>query len=183
MLIPTPTLIISCLIIVVLLFFFINAIDDERKWLNVILAILITPVFYFYIWYPISTIFIPYHHHKQFSVENWKEKPGLRYEMIDQMIATDFLKGKTQAEIVKILGNPQWLSWSDAKKDFDPNRWNYGVGVLPGAFRSIKEDVEVVFKKDKVVDVILTQSPFDPTIKGEETRNKKIDSLKAKYKQ
>ena len=86
MIIFTPTLVISCVIIFVLLHLFINTIDDSKKWLNTILALLITPIMYFYIWYPISTIFLPYHHNKHFDSETWIEKPGLRYEMIDNMI-------------------------------------------------------------------------------------------------
>ena len=182
MLILTPTLMISCLIIAILLYFFINAIDDARKWLNVILALLITPLAYFYIWYPISTIFFPYHHHKQFDAENWKEKPGLRYEMIDNMIETHVLEDKTQQEVIELLGTPQWLSWDDAKKDFDPNKWNYGVGVLPGAFRSIKEDVAIDFENGKVLKVLLTQSEFDPGKKEDASSNKKLDSLNTRFK-
>ena len=95
MMIYTPTLIISCIIIAVLLFLFLNTIDNKRKLLNTVLAIAITPLAYFYIWYPISTIFLPYHHQKQFESNSWSEKPGLRYEMIDNMIATNFLIGKS----------------------------------------------------------------------------------------
>ena len=177
MLILTPILIISCIIIVVLLYLFINAIDDERKWLNIILAILITPLAYFYIWYPVSTIFLPYHHQKEFNAENWAEKPGLRYEMIDNMIETDFLLSKTQDEVNQLLGKAQWLSWDDAKKDYNPNVWNYGVGVIPGVFKSIKEDVEITFKKGKVSRVILSPSPFQAGEKGETATNKKNDCL------
>lgn len=104
MIIFTPILIISCIIIFALLYLFINTIDDSKKWLNIILAIAITPLMYFYIWYPISTIFLPYHHHKQFNNESWAKNPGLRYEMIDHMIETDFLKGKSKDEVGNLLG-------------------------------------------------------------------------------
>ncbi len=182
MLILTPILIISCIIIAVLLYLFINAIDDERKWLNVLLALLITPLAYFYIGYPISTIFLPYHHQKEFSIDKWGEKPGLRYEMIDNMIETRFLEGKTQQEIKQLLGKPQWLSWDEAKKDYNPNKWNYGVGVLPGVFKSIKEDVEITFEENKVSKVFLSQLKFIPGKKEEVLSNKKLDSIQATFK-
>ncbi len=181
MLILTPILIISCIIIVVLLYLFINAIDDERKWLNVLLAVLITPLAYFYIWYPVSTIFLPYHHQKEFNAKKWVEKPGLRYEMIDNMIETNFLMGKTQGEINNLLGKAQWLSWDDATKDYNPNVWNYGVGVIPGIFKNSKEDVEITFKQDKVSQVILSQSPFQAGEKESNSSNKKLDSINATF--
>ncbi len=181
MVIFTPILIISCIIIAVLLYIFINTIDDSKKWLNIILALLITPLLYFYIWYPISTIFLPYHHHKQFNSTEWNEKPGLRYEMIDNMIETDFLIGQSKEDIVKLLGKTQWLSWNDATKDFDPNAWNYGLGLIPGAFEDIKEDVEITFKKNKVTFVRLSQADYTFEIK-EEVSNKKLDSINARFK-
>jgi len=181
MIIFTPVLLISCIIITVLLYLFLNTIDDSKKWLNIILALLITPLMYFYIWYPISTIFLPYHHHKQFDSSEWNEKPGLRYEMIDNMIETDFLIGKSKEDIAKILGKVQWLSWNEAAKDFDPNVWNYGLGLIPGAFQDIKEDVEITFKSNKVTLVKLSQADYTFEIKKDET-NKKLDSINARFK-
>jgi len=181
MIIFTPVLIISCIAIVVLLYLFINTIDDSKKWLNTIIAILITPLMYFYIWYPISTIFLPYHHHKQFNSTQWNEKPGLRYEMIDNMIETDFLIGKSKEEVAKLLGKVQWLSWNEAKKGFDPNVWNYGLGLIPGAFEDIKEDAEITFKNNKVTLVKLSQADYTFEIKKEES-NKKLDSINAIFK-
>ena len=180
MIIFTPVLLISCIIIVVLLYLFINTIDDSKKWLNIILAILITPILYFYLWYPISTIFLPYHHHKQFNSSEWSEKPGLRYEMIDNMIETDFLTGKSKEDVSKLLGKVQWLSWNDTNKDFDPNVWNYGLGLIPGAFEDIKEDVEITFKNNKVTLVKLSQANYTFEVKKEET-NKKLDSINARF--
>lgn len=180
MMIYTPTLIISCLAIAILLYLFLNTIDNKRKWLNIILALLITPLAYFYIWYPISTIFLPYHHHKQFDSTEWTEKPGLRYEMIDHMITSEYLIGKSKEDVGQLLGQVQWLSWNDAKKDFDPDVWNYGLGLIPGAFQDIKEDVEITFVNDKVIQVKLSQAEYNfEDTEGES--NKKLDSVNAKF--
>jgi len=180
MLIFTPLLIISCIIIAVLLYLFLNTIDNSRKWLNIILALIITPLAYFYIWYPVSTIFIPYHHHKQFNNEAWSEKPGLRYEMIDHMIKTNYLIGKSKGDVAKLLGKVQWLSWNEANKDFDPDVWNYGLGLIPGVFQDIKEDVEITFKNNKVTLVNLSQADYTFEIKKEDS-NKKLDSINARF--
>jgi len=128
------------------------------------------------------SIFLPYHHQKEFNAENWTQKPGLRYEMIDNMIETNFLIGKTPKEVNQLLGKAQWLSWDDATKDYNPNVWNYGVGVIPGVFKSIKEDVEITFIKDKVTKVVLSQSPFQAGKKTEVLPNKKLDSINAIFK-
>jgi len=180
MVVFTPTLIISCIIIVVVLYLFLNTIDNNKKWLNMLLAIIITPLMYFYIWYPISTIFLPYHHHKQFESKAWNEKPGLRYEMIDQMINDNFLIGKSKEEVSNLLGKVQWLSWNKTTNDFDPNVWNYGLGLIPGAFKNIKEDVEITFKNDKVSLIKLSQSEYSFEEK-KEISNKKLDSINARF--
>ncbi len=176
MLLLTPTLIISCIFIAVLCYLFLNTIDD-KKWLSAIIAVLLTPLVYFYIWYPLSTVFLPYHHQKEFNAENWDTKPGLRYEMIDHLITTGFLIDKNHQEIKKILGNPQWLTWDEATKNFNPNKWNYGLGLIPGAFSDTKEDVEITFKNNKVSNVILTQSDYHFKKTNTDFKNKKIDSI------
>jgi len=180
MLIFTPILIISCIIIAILLYLFLNTIDNSKKWLNIILALMITPLAYFYIWYPVSTIFIPYHHHKQFNNEAWSEKPGLRYEMIDHMIETNYLIGKSKEDVAKLLGKVQWLSWNEANKDFDPDVWNYGLGLIPGVFQDTKEDVEITFKNNKVTLVKLSQANYTFEVKKEDS-NKKLDSINARF--
>jgi len=181
MMIFTPVFIISCVIIAILLCLFLNAIEDKRKWLNILLAIAITPLAYFYIWYPISTIFLPYHHHKEFDSEAWTEKPGLRYEMIDNMIETDYLIGKSKKEVAGLLGKVQWLSWNDTNKDFDPNVWNYGLGLLPGVFNETKEDVEISFENDEVIAVKLSQADYTFEVKKEDESNKKLDSINSRF--
>jgi len=105
----------------------------------------------------------------------------LRYEMIDNMIETDFLIGKSKEEVAKLLGKVQWLSWNEAKKGFDPNVWNYGLGLIPGAFEDIKEDAEITFKNNKVTLVKLSQADYTFEIKKEES-NKKLDSINAIFK-
>ena len=181
MLIPTPILITSCIIIFILMYLFINTIDNNKKWLNIILAIICTPLMYFYIWYPISTIFLPYHHEKQFNSEAWTEKPGLRYEMIDNMIETDFLTGKSKKDVINLLGEVEWLSWNYKSNDFDSNAWNYGLGLIPGAFKDIKEDVQISFKNQKVSNVKLSQAKYTFE-KKEENTNRKLDSLNNSFK-
>ena len=145
----TPTLVILMIVVFILLFLFLNTVD-KRKWLTILISLVLTPVIYFYIAYPFINIISNYHHQKYFSAIDWQEKPSLRYEMIDNTVETDTLIDMSKYEIEKILGKAEWLSWDDAKKAHDQNRWNYGLGIEPGAFTDEKSNIEITFKNNIV---------------------------------
>lgn len=136
----------------VLVFLFVKTID-KRIWLTFIVSLIITPFIYFYAVYPMINIFSNYHHEKQFSSDVWQDKPALRYELSTDMIASEILMGQSKTTIELLLGTHEWLSWNDLKKDYDINKWNYGLGLEPGAFNTEKECLELVFKNNKVVDL------------------------------
>lgn len=140
------------IVVFVLLFMFLNTVD-KRKWLTGIISLILTPFVYFYMFYPFVNIVSNYHHQKYFDSEAWIEKPALRYEMIDNTIASDTLIGLSKTEIEKQLGNYEWLSWDDKKESHDNNKWNYALGIEPGAFNGEKECVELIFTNDKVSEV------------------------------
>ena len=146
----TPFLIIFMIVVFVLLFLFLNTVD-QRKWLTALISLILTPFVYFYMFYPFINIISSYHHQKYFDSEAWVEKPALRYEMIDNTITSDTLVGLTKSKIETILGKYEWLSWDDVKKEHNQNKWNYGLGIEPGAFNDKKECVEITFENDKVV--------------------------------
>lgn len=145
----TPLLIVFLLVVFVLLFLFLNTVD-KRKWLSALISLVLTPFVYFFMFYPFLNIISSYHHQKYFDSEAWAEKPALRYEMIDQTIESDTLIGASKEKITTLLGKEKWFSWDDAKKAHDTNKWNYGLGIEPGAFTDEKECVEITFIKDKV---------------------------------
>ncbi len=148
----TPLLVIFMLVVFILLFLFLNTVD-KRKWLTVLISIILTPFVYFYMFYPFINIVSNYHHQKYFNSEAWIENPSLRYEMIDNTIKSDTLIGISKDKIKALLGKYEWLSWNDAEKNHDPSKWNYALGIEPGAFNNEKECVEIIFKNDKVVDL------------------------------
>jgi hypothetical protein len=129
---------------------FIKSIDD-RKWLSFIISVLLTPVIYFYLFYPLLNIFSNYHHEKHFEAIAWKEKPTLRFEMSNQIVDNQFFKGKTKSEVQKALGASEWYGWDDTLKINSPEKWNYNLGFKPGAFNIQQECLELVFKNDTVV--------------------------------
>jgi hypothetical protein len=100
-------------------------------------------------------IFSNYHHEKYFSSETWLDKPALRYELSNDMITSEILIGKSKTEIESLLGTHEWLSWDDTKKDHDTNKWNYALGLEPGAFNTEKECLEITFKNNEVGDLKL----------------------------
>ncbi|TCK69416.1 hypothetical protein DFQ05_0937 [Winogradskyella wandonensis] len=155
----TPTLVILMAIVFILLFLFLKTVDN-RKWLVFLISLVLTPLTYFYVVYPFINIVSSYHHQKYFNSEAWLEKPALRYEMIDSTIETDTLKGKTKTEIETLLGKAEWLTWDDEKKAHDTNKWNYGLGIEPGAFTDEKSNVEISFKNNKVASLKTYTEPI-----------------------
>lgn len=148
----TPLTIIFFIAIFVLVYLFIKTID-KRKWLNILISLVLTPIVYFYVFYPLLNIFSSYHHEKYFNSEIWKVKPALRYEMTNNILKTDTLIGKSKPEIQKLLGTFEWLSWNDSIKNHDDNLWNYALGMKPGAMNTKKECMTIIFKNGKVADI------------------------------
>ena len=145
----TPLLVIFLIIVFVLLFLFLNTVD-KRKWLSGLISLALTPLVFFFMFYPFLNIISSYHHQKYFDSDAWTEKPALRYEMIDNTIKSDTLIDASKEQITSLLGKAEWLTWDEAKKAHDTNKWNYGLGLEPGAFNTEKECLELVFKDNKV---------------------------------
>ncbi|TXE06572.1 hypothetical protein ES711_13790 [Gelidibacter salicanalis] len=148
----TPFLVVLLIIVFVLTYMFVNTID-KRQWITIPLSLILTPFIYFYAFYPLINIFSSYHHEKYFDSEVWHKNPSFRYEMYDNITDTDTLVGVSKPQIKELLGTYEWLTWDDAKKGHDENRWNYGLGILPGAFNSKSEAMEVVFTNDTVSQI------------------------------
>lgn len=146
----TPLFVVFLIIVFVLLYLFFRTVD-KRKWLSALISVVLTPFVYFFMFYPFLNIISSYHHQKYFNSEVWTENPGLRYEMIDNTIKSDTLIGATKEHITILLGQEEWLTWDETKKAHDPNKWNYGLGIAPGAFNDKKECVEISFREEKVV--------------------------------
>lgn len=148
----TPFLVIFMLVVFILLFLFLNTVD-KRKWLTGLISLVLTPFIYFYLFYPFVNIVSNYHHQKYFDSEAWIEKPALRYEMIDNTIESDTLIGISKEKITSLLGKYEWLTWDEGLKAHNKNKWNYALGIEPGAFNGEKECVEIIFKNDKVTEL------------------------------
>jgi hypothetical protein len=148
----TPIIVIFFVSIFVLVFLFVKTID-KRKWLAILVSLVLTPIVYFYIFYPILNIFSSYHNEKYFNSEVWIEEPSSRYEMTNNILESDTLNGKTKPEIQQLLGTYEWLSWNDSIKNHDENLWNYALGMKPGAMNTKKECMTIIFKEGKVANI------------------------------
>ena len=148
----TPLFVLFNIIVFVLIFLFVSTID-KRKWLILLVSILLTPLVYFYAFYPFINIFSNYHHQKYFNSEIWIDKPELRYEMNDNMIESDTLIKRSKKEVQKLLGNYEWLGWDTELNTHNDDVWNYNLGIEPGAFNSMKAFIEIRFKNNEVVTI------------------------------
>ncbi|SHI56755.1 hypothetical protein [Algibacter luteus] len=150
--IVTPLFVVFLIIVFVGVWLFLNTID-KRKWLTFLVSLILSPIVYFYMFYPMLNIISSYHHQKYFDAEAWEEKPALRYEMANQMLKDSLLIGKNKDDIETLLGEPEWLGWDENIKAISPEKWNYNMGFVPGAFNNMQECIELQFENNNVTSV------------------------------
>jgi len=80
--------------------------------------------------------------------------------MSDDLVASKELIGRSKDDVRMLLGTYEWLSWNDELHDKDPNYWNYGLGIEPGAMNDMKDNMLIVFKNNRVAKVELYQAPL-----------------------
>ncbi len=148
----TPLFVIFLVLVFALTWTFTNTID-KRKWVSLLIAIILTPVIYFYVFYPVINIFSSYHHKKYFDEIVWKDKPALRYEMSDHIIDEHLFLNKSKDDVETRLGKSEWLGWDDTLKKNSSDKWNYNLGFKPGAFNNMQECIEIEFKNNLVVNI------------------------------
>jgi hypothetical protein len=158
----TPTFILLLVVVFILVWLFVNTIDS-RKWLSFLISLVLAPIVYFYLFYPMLNIFSSYHHQKHFDSEAWKEKPALRYEMTNEIITKDLFSGKSKKDVKALLGTSEWYGWDDSIKANSPNKWNYNIGFKPGAFNNMQESIELIFISDtlKTIRQYQTEQTFE----------------------
>ena len=147
----TPLFIIFLIIVFVLVWLFANTID-KRKWVSLLISLALTPIAYFFVFYPILNIFSGYHHEKYFDAEAWKKKPAFRYEMANHL-KSELLIEKSKKEVELLLGESEWFGWNDSIKANSPELWNYNLGFKPGALNDMQECVEIEFKNNIVTTI------------------------------
>lgn len=147
----TPKFIIFLIIVFILVWLFTNTID-KRKWVSLLISLVLTPIAYFFVFYPILNIFSSYHHEKYFDSEAWKKTPAFRYEMANH-VKSELLTAKSKEEVELLLGEPEWLGWDDSIKANSPDLWNYNLGFKPGALNDMQECIEIEFKNNIITRI------------------------------
>ncbi len=148
----TPLFVVFLVLVFALVWLFASTID-KRKWVSLLISLAFTPVVYFYIFYPILNIFSSYHHQKHFNVEDWKDKPALRYEMSKEILDKNLFLSKSKKEVETVLGKSEWYGWDDNIKANSSEKWNYNLGFKPGAFNNKQECIELIFNNNTVESV------------------------------
>lgn len=148
----TPLFVVFLLLVFVLVWLFTNTID-KRKWVSLLISLVLTPVAYFYVFYPVVNIFSSYHHQKHFDAEAWKDKPALRYEMSKEIIDKNLFLSKSKEDVETLLGKSEWYGWDENIKTNSPKKWHYNLGFKPGAFNNMQECIELIFNNHTVESV------------------------------
>ncbi|NOT74229.1 MAG: hypothetical protein HOP08_04815 [Cyclobacteriaceae bacterium] len=110
-------------------------------------TIILTPIIYIGIIFLIFS-WMFYEPTRDFSKERWFSEKQKRYEMRDDIVESDFLKNKNKAEVLNLLGSP------DFRTD-TTNVWEYDLGTSGAGFGwqfnslLVKFDHEQVSKVEK----------------------------------
>ncbi|NMH86145.1 hypothetical protein [Flavivirga algicola] len=148
----TPLFVVFLILVFILVWLFANTID-KRKWVSLSISLVLTPVAYFYVFYPVLNIFSSYHHQKHFDAEAWKDKPALRYEMSKEILDKNLFLSKSKKDVEAALGKSEWYGWDDRIKANSPEKWNYNMGFKPGAFNNMQECIEFTFNNNTVESI------------------------------
>lgn len=88
---------------------------------------------------------------ERFDKERWRSEPATRYKMVDDVIESQLLMGKTKDEVIVLLGKPN--SSSTIEKDL----FLYRLGQQPSFFEAKREQLLIVFENQKVIKVTIVQ--------------------------
>lgn len=92
-----------------------------------------------------TTLF--YFNNWQFSSEEWARSPSKRYEIVDDLLDSEILDGKTKQEVLSILGEPYPYINKDS------NTLIYEMGKPPAFFEEKIEFLKIVFNQGIVIDI------------------------------
>ena len=86
---------------------------------------------------------------ERFDKNEWRNSSSKRHQMVDDVIESQMLLGKTKDEVIFLLGEPN--SSISEEKDF----FLYLLGNPPSFFQPKREQLLIVFEDEKVFKVSL----------------------------
>ncbi|WP_299798942.1 hypothetical protein [uncultured Maribacter sp.] len=116
----------------------------NQAFIAIIPTIIFSPLIY------IAIIFfwifsISYYPNKDFNQSIWKSNIEARYEMSKDIIDSNLLIGKTNKEVVDLLGSDFYTH--------DDNHISYDLGFVPGLFNIDPDFLDIYFENAKVARV------------------------------
>lgn len=91
--------------------------DEMRKWVFCVIAVILVVIGYF------TFNFI----NSRFTNKRWLSNPDMRYKMIDNLESEHSLKGKTQQEVIAMLGEPD-NTWEHGSEEGHYVYFQYYIG-------------------------------------------------------
>nr|WP_321232479.1 hypothetical protein [uncultured Psychroserpens sp.] len=86
---------------------------------------------------------------ERFEQSAWNDSPSIRYKIADDLIDSKLLIGKTQPDVISILGQP------DASNLKGRHNISYRLGKGPSFSKSKEEHLLVIFEDGVVAKVVL----------------------------
>lgn len=114
-----------------------------RNLVSLIATLFIAPVLYIILILLFFSLSF-YEPQYDFDRERWFADKQARYEMRDDIIESEILKGKSKSEIIELIGKPDFPDSTDV--------WKYDLGTSGAGFGWQFNYLELTFKKGKVSD-------------------------------
>lgn len=108
-----------------------------------VLSILTTPVFFLAVISFIIMICISHPRHA-FTKKKWATEKEERYQLVDDMITSQLLIGKSKQEVIQLLE----LEHNSVESEC----WHYNIGRKPGVF-NLAYELEIDFLRDRAQTV------------------------------
>jgi hypothetical protein len=104
----------------------------------------------FFIAFVAGTILI-YQFEERFDENIWRSEPARRYNLVDDIIESQLLIGKTKDEVIALLGD------SYSTLSLNQESFIYSLGKPPSFFEPKEELLVIVFVNQKVKEVTRLQ--------------------------
>jgi hypothetical protein len=118
--------------------------SENRKSLAITLTSILSPLLYVGIIITWISL-ISYYPKTAFNKHKWDENEEKRYEMSKDIINSEILIGKTEDEVIELLGNGFYAT--------STNCIGYDLGFVPGLFNIDPDTLNICFENGRVIKV------------------------------
>lgn len=118
--------------------------EHNRRYIAIIPTVVFSPIVYvglFIIWF----FSITYYPNKDFDRDEWNSNVEKRYEMSEDIMASNILIGKKRDEVIVLLGSDFYAHGE--------NNISYELGYVPGLWKIDPDYIDIYFENGKVTKV------------------------------